>query len=168
MTTRPKKNGCSGFDFPHEVNYRPSRCGACGDTIPSKQSVFSLIVSGSKYHICEKCARLQFDKLNIEAKPKKADSKVKNHRIKVVSPNLMQILYIALAIGGTIEHKDDDNLIFTSNLLTSCYAGGHVFDEFRGQIKEFQEIRVLNKEVHNLEEYHKAVKSTSDWNESLR
>lgn len=167
MSVRIKKNGISGIDY----EFKPNRCDGtechvCHHDIPKKQSVFSVTVKGTTKHVCAKCARWEFDKVTLVGAEKKSVSKVKKHRIQIVSQNIAQLVYVGFAIGGTIEH-DGNSLKFVSDELTSCYAGGHVFDEFRGQMNG-QTVSVLDKRVRNLEEYHKVVKSTSDWNESLR
>ena len=166
MSVRIKKNGISGVDYPFTPNYRDCECHVCHDTIPAKQSAFSVTVKGSTKHVCAKCERGDFKKVTLTGAKKSAKSKVRKHRIQIVSQNIAQLVYVGFAIGGTIEY-DGSSLKFISEELTSCYAGGHVFDEYRGQMSG-QTVSVLDKRVRNLEEYHKVVKSTSDWNESLR
>lgn len=166
MATRIKKNGISGIDYEFKPNYRECECHVCHDTIAPKQSAFSVTVKGSTKHVCSKCERGDFKKVVLAGAEKKANSKVRNHQIQIVSQNIAQLVYVGFAIGGTIEH-DGNSLKFISEELTSCYAGGHVFDEFRGQMSG-QTVSVLGKRVKNIAEYHKLVKSSSDWNESLR
>lgn len=168
MAVRIKKNGISGIDYEFKPNYRDSECGICHHTIPAKQSVFSVTVKGTTKHVCAKCERGEFDKVTLVGAKKKAVSKVKKHRIQIVSENVAQLVYVGFAIGGTIKIEHDGNSFkFISEELTSCFAGGHVFDEFRGQMSG-QIVSVLGKRIKNLAEYHKIVNSTSDWNESLR
>lgn len=166
MSTRIKKNGISGIDYSFTPNRIDCECHVCHHTIPAKQSAFSVTVKGTTKHVCKSCECGNFDKVTLIGAKKKAVSKVRKHRIQIVSQNIAQLVYVGFAIGGTIEH-DGNSLKFVSDELTSCYAGGHVFDEFRGQMNG-QTVSVLDKRVRNLEEYHKVVKSTSDWNESLR
>lgn len=166
MSVRIKKNGISGIDYDFKPNYRDCECGVCHHTIPAKGSVFSVTVKGTTKHVCKACECGDFEKATLVGAEKKSVSKVKKHRIQIISQNIAQLVYVGFAIGGTIEH-DGNSLKFVSEELTSCFAGGHVFDEMRGQMNG-QTVSVLDKRVRNLEEYHKVVKSTSDWNESLR